>query len=159
MARISILRVSLTAAVVVGLLELLCSALYAGEGTVKKSDSTKITTAAPVVRTGGITLEASENSEPWVDLGAIIEDVKGGIKVTQAIPLPDDFAPVVSLEVGTLIKTFQNKPVTTAADLIAQYDKLKPGDTAALTFELKEKTGMIKFAKPKRPGSIRMIKK
>jgi PDZ domain-containing secreted protein len=159
MVRIRTFRVSLAVGVVVGMLALLSSAPYAGEGETKKSDSTRVTSAVPVIRTGGIKLEASENSEPWVDLGAIIENVKGGIKVTQTIPLPEDFAPVVSLEVGTLIKTFQNKPVTTAADLIAQYDKLKSGDTAAITFELKGKTGMIKFAKPKRAGNIMMIKK
>jgi hypothetical protein len=131
MARNSALRVSLTVAVVVGTVALVSSSLYAGEGVVKKNDSTKgcVTVASPVVKTGGIKLEASENSEPWIDLGAIIEDVKGGIKVTQAIPLPKDFPVVASLEVGTLIKTFQDKPVTTAADLIAQYDKLKAGSS------------------------------
>jgi len=163
MAEIKALRVSSPVSVFVGAIAalLLSSSLFAGEGEAKKNDSAKgcVTSASPVVKTGMLKLEGSENGVPWIDLGAVIEDAKGGIKVGQAIPLPKDFPAAASLDVGALIKTFQSKPVTTAADLIAQYDKLKVGDTAALTFELKGKTGLIKFVKPKRPGNIMMIKK
>ena len=140
---------------------LLCPSLIAGEGEVKKVQTTKSTTAAGTGCGGPkiLTMERTGNGLPWFDLAVEIEDVKGGIKVASTIPLPEDFPRAASLEEGAVIKTFQSKSVTTAADMVAQYDKLKAGDTVALSFELKGETGLIKFVKPKPVGKCIMIKK
>ena len=140
---------------------LLCSSLVAVEGEVKKVQATESGTTAASSGSGTnvLRLEGTGNGSPWIDLAVVIEDVKGGIKVTRTIPLPEDFPRAASLEEGALIKTFQDKPVTAAADMIAQYDKLKAGDTVVLSFELEGQTGVIKFVKPKRAGNCIMIKK
>jgi hypothetical protein len=140
---------------------LFCPSLFAGEGEVKQVQTTKPATVESKCIGGArmLTMERTGNGFPWVDLAVIIEDVEGGIKVAGTILLPEDFPRAASLEEGALIKTFQNKAVTTAADMIAQYDKLKTGDTVALSFELKGQTGLIKFVKPKPVGNCVMIKK
>ena len=136
-------------------------AVLAGEGKAEKKDSAKtaVTKCAPTSCMSVMKVEGNGNGVAWFDLASIIEDAKGGIKVVQTLPLPENIPVAGSLEVGSLIKTFQGKPVTTAEELMAQYDKLKAGDTVTVAYELKGKTETIKFAKVKRAGNLMMIKK
>lgn len=140
---------------------LVCSSILAGEGETKKVLKIKPASTETASGSGTRVLKLDRNGGalPWIDLAAIIGDVKGEIKVTGTIPLPDDFPRAASLTEGAVIKTFENKSVTTAADMIAQYDKLKTGDSVTLSYELKGQTDTIKFVKPKRAGNLMMLKK
>ena len=139
---------------------LFCSSLLAAKEETKRVLTITPAPAGAASSSGMNVLKLGKGDGlPWIDLASIISDVKGEIKVTGTIPLPEDFPKAASLEEGSIIRTFQNKPVTTAADMIAQYDKLKAGDTVVLSFELKEQTGAIKFVKPKSTGNCIMIKK
>jgi len=138
---------------------LFCSSLFAGEGEAKKVQGSEAGTAATTDCSGARMLKLPGGRLPWFDLAVIIEDANDGVKVTRPIPLPEDFPKPASLAEGTVIKTFLNKPVTTAAEMIAQYDKLKVGDTVALSFELKGRRGELKFVKPKTSGDCIKIKK
>ena len=139
---------------------LFCSSLFAGNGETKKILTITPASAATASSRGMNVLKLDKGDGiPWIDLAAIISDVKGEIKVTGTIPLPEDFPKAASLEGGAIIRTFQNKSLTNAADMIAQYDKLKAGDSVVLSYELKGQTSEIKFVKPKTTGNCIMIKK
>ena len=136
-------------------------AVMAGEEKDKKADNAKpcITATKGCGGASVLKFETDGKSLPWLDLAVLIEDAKGGVRVADTIALPDGLSRAASLEKGTLIKTLQGQQVTTASELITQYDRLKAGDSVALSFEFGGKTGLIKFVKPKSAGNCVMMMK
>lgn len=105
-------------------------------------------------------LEPGGNGVPCVDLGAMLDDSDGQIRVTAIIDLPPQIAPPIELSDGDILTAFQGQAISKTSELMDQYEKIIAGSTIKLALVRDNAETELTFKKPATSGcTTKVIKR
>ena len=107
-----------------------------------------------------VRIAGDEAMTPWIDLGVMLSDSEGGVSVSQKIEMASAVGEAVKLDSGDKIISLQGRMVSSASQLMAEYEKITVGENVTLTISRGGTEKEFSFAKPKAPaGGVRVIKR
>lgn len=96
---------------------------------------------------------------PIPGLGIVVSEADGNVKVSGVLPMPPDAEFKQVFEEGDIITEFQDKPLTSAADLQSRLEEIAVGDVMTVEVSREGGTDVFKFAKPEPPKLRTVIQK